>query len=369
MKKWVLFLIVMFAGFAVFAQDESILWQDNFDDDEELPLNEVGWFFYCDATIPGNEVKQVDGQLYIKSGNFEDRAAVGIAQTNGVYFIELEECEQPTAESIEDILADDYSSPNQELTFQAKLKTINSSLFIVGTRAVMDPSQLSADPQQSPAYAILSNPLENKIGIARYDEPGAAFDPTTWTYFAPLQDFTFELDVYYSYKLYLNEGDMKLKVWQGALEDEPDEWLLEGTDPDPRVTGHSTIFAIMGATTGDEVFIDNVTLRDASKLSEVTEPLVVPPASFALLPNHPNPFNPVTEISYALDRAGDVRLEIFDQNGKMVRQLVAGFQAAGHHSLNWNGINDFGHIQPSGVYFAKLSCHGESQTIKMTFLK
>jgi hypothetical protein len=369
MRKWLLFLVVMFAGFAVFAQDESILWQDNFDDDEDLPLNEVGWFFYCDATIPGNEVKQLDGQLYIKSGNFEDRAAVGIAQTNGVYFIELEDCEKPTNESIEDILADDYSSPNLELTFQAKLKTITSSMFLVGVRAVMDPSQLSADPQQSPAYAILSNPLENKIAVGKYDEPGAAFDPSTWTYFSAPQDFTFELDVYYSYKFYLNEGDIKLKVWKGALEDEPDEWFLEQTDPDPRVTGHSTIFAIMGATTGDEVFVDNVTMRDATKLSGVKESPATPPMAFDLLPNYPNPFNPSTEISYNLDKAGDVRLEIFDQNGKMIKRLVAGFQKAGYHSLSWNGVNEFGLVQASGVYYAKLSADGKSQTIKMTFLK
>ncbi|MBN1561372.1 T9SS type A sorting domain-containing protein, partial [candidate division KSB1 bacterium] len=324
---------------------------------------------YCDGTIPGNEVKQVDGQMYIKSGNFENRAAVGLVQTNGVSFIELIDCEKPTAESIEDILLDDYSSPNLELTFQVKLKTMTSSLFIVAVRAVLNASQLSADPQATPAYVILSNPLENKIGIARFDQPGAAFDPTSWTYFTPLKDFTFEIDVYYSYKLYLNGGDMRLKVWKGDLAAEPDGWDLVGVDPAPRVEGNSTLFAILGAVPGDEVYIDNVTLRDAEKISLVRHNMPKTPARFTLYANHPNPFNPETEISYSLRTAGEIRLTIYDQSGRLVRQLVAEEQTAGHHCVTWNGANSAGLPQPSGLYFTKLSCHGETQTIKMTLLR
>ncbi|MBN1465941.1 T9SS type A sorting domain-containing protein [candidate division KSB1 bacterium] len=368
MSKWILFLILAFAGL-VFAQDASILWEDNFDDDEEFPLTDVGWWFYCDGTIPGNEVKQVDGQMYIKSGNFENRAAVGLVQTNGVSFIELPACEKPTAESIEDILLDDYSSPNLELTFQVKLKTMTSSLFIVAVRAVLDPSQLSADPQKTPAYVILSNPLENKIGIARFDEAGAAFDPTSWSYFAPLKDFTFEIDVYYSYKLYLNGGDMRLKVWQGDLAAEPEAWDLVGVDPAPRVEGNSTLFAILGVVPGDEVYVDNVTLRDAEKISLVQEKSTLTPAAFTLYPNHPNPFNAGTDISYDLRTGGDVRLAIYDQSGRLVRQLVAEEQKAGRHRVAWDGANSAGLTQPSGIYCARLSCKDETQTIKMTLLK
>ncbi|MBN1480855.1 T9SS C-terminal target domain-containing protein [candidate division KSB1 bacterium] len=369
MRKWLLFLILMFVGYVLHAQDESILWQDSFDDEEEFPLTDVGWFFYCDGTIPGNEVKQLDGQLYIKSGNFENRAAVGIAQTNGVYFIELEKCEQPTSESIEDIIADDYSSPNQELTFQVKLKTITSSIFLVGTRAILDPSQVSADPQQSPAYVILSNPLESKIGIARYDEPGAAFDPTTWTYFAPLVDFTFEMDVYYSYKLYLSEGDMKLKVWKGALEEEPTEWLLEGVDPDPRVSGHSTIFALFGQQTGDEIYIDNVTMRQPGGSTVQKKHPVFENMDLALQQNFPNPFNPSTEITYLVEKAGLVTLDVYNQRGRRIRQLVSTQQQAGRYNVEWNGTDDFGLVQPSGIYYVRLCCDERSEMIKMTFLK
>ena len=38
MNKWVLILLILgIAHFAAFAQDDSIIWQDDFNDDEEFP--------------------------------------------------------------------------------------------------------------------------------------------------------------------------------------------------------------------------------------------------------------------------------------------------------------------------------------------
>ena len=81
------------------------------------------------------------------------------------------------------------------------------------------------------------------------------------------------------------DRDMKLKVWEGKLAAEPDDWFLEGVDPEPRVTGNSTIFALMGLATGEEMFIDNVTLRNpnATAVNErIAENI---PAQFQLHPN------------------------------------------------------------------------------------
>jgi hypothetical protein len=370
MKRWMLFvLFLVLVGVSVNAQDAKILWEDNFNDEEELPLSDVGWFIYCDATIPGNEVKQMDGWLYIKSGNFEDKAAVGIAQTNGIPYIVQDECEKPAPESIDEIIADDYSSPNQDLTLQVKFKTIASSIFLIATRCVLDPSQLSADPQVSPAYVIMSNPLEGKLGIARFDDPGAAFDPTTWTYFAPLADFAFKMDVTYSYRLYLNEGDMKVKVWEGDFDAQPMDWLLEGVDPDPRVAGNSTILAITGIVPGDEVLVDNVTLREAGTPDAVEQRVDQIPTAFTLYPNYPNPFNPTTEISFSIEKAGTVNLAVYNQKGQLLTTLVNGHQTAGRSSVIWNGRDANGQSQPSGIYYARLSGDGVSKTIKMLLMK
>ena len=44
--------------------------------------------------------------------------------------------------------------------------------------------------------------------------------------------------------------------------------------------------------------------------------------SFELLRVHPNPFNPSTQIEYTLEQAGTVRLEVFDQKGRLIESLV-----------------------------------------------
>ena len=46
------------------------------------------------------------------------------------------------------------------------------------------------------------------------------------------------------------------------------------------------------------------------------------PESPALFPNHPNPFNATTLLTYRLDRTGHVLLEVFDQLGRMVAKPV-----------------------------------------------
>ncbi len=370
MKRWMMFVLMLgLLGLSLDAQEGEILWQDNFDDDEELPLTDVGWFYYCDTTIPGNEVKQVDGQLYIKSGVYGDVAAAGLVQTNGITFMDMEDCEKPTAETIEELLMNDYSDPNQELTFQVNFKNIVSSVFIVATRAVFDPSQLSADPEQSPAYTILSNPLEGSVAIARYDSSQAVFTPENWTYFAAPKAFEFNSESTYSYRYVLNEGDIKLKVWEGDFDAEPAEWTLEGIDPDPRVSGMSTFLGLMGMMPGDEILIDNVTMRKAGTGDAVDQPRSHTPASFALYPNHPNPFNPTTEISYSMLKAGDVKVAVYNQKGQLLTTLVNGLQPAGRSSVIWNGRDAAGTMQPSGLYYARLSNNAQSKTIKMLLMK
>ena len=45
------------------------------------------------------------------------------------------------------------------------------------------------------------------------------------------------------------------------------------------------------------------------------------PRDFALDPSDPNPFNSSTTIGYRLDKAGKLRLEIYDLQGQKVRTL------------------------------------------------
>jgi len=102
--------------------------------------------------------------------------------------------------------------------------------------------------------------------------------------------------------------------------------------------------------------------------TSVTENAAMP-QRYQLYQNHPNPFNPTTTISYDLPEATDVRLEIFDLQGNIVRQLVNGHRDAGHQTIEWDGRNSYGVRVVSGIYFYKLVSGKFVDTKKMILTK
>ena len=93
------------------------------------------------------------------------------------------------------------------------------------------------------------------------------------------------------------------------------------------------------------------------------------PRTVALDRNVPNPFNPMTEIQFALPRNGPVTLKVFDVRGALVRTLVAETLEAGHHVRVWQGRDDRDQQVPSGVYFYRLEADGKVLTNRMTLVK
>ncbi|MDX9780538.1 MAG: T9SS type A sorting domain-containing protein [bacterium] len=89
------------------------------------------------------------------------------------------------------------------------------------------------------------------------------------------------------------------------------------------------------------------------------------PGEYELYQNYPNPFNPLTTIAYRLDKAAEVRLDIYDLQGAHVSCLQRGERAAGRHELQFDGTN-----LASGVYVYRLSVNQDMQKAqKMTLLK
>lgn len=93
------------------------------------------------------------------------------------------------------------------------------------------------------------------------------------------------------------------------------------------------------------------------------------PERFELRQNYPNPFNPTTRIEFSIDRPELVTLQIFNILGQRVRTLAADHLGAGVHEVTWNGVDDGGVPQASGVYFARIQAGARSDIIKMTMLK
>lgn len=93
------------------------------------------------------------------------------------------------------------------------------------------------------------------------------------------------------------------------------------------------------------------------------------PQNFELSQNHPNPFNPETEISYYLPVDAHVNLSIYNILGQKVKTLVDGFETAGWKNSRWDGRDEKGIEITSGVYFYKICAGGFVEIKKMIMLK
>ncbi|MCH8035120.1 MAG: T9SS type A sorting domain-containing protein, partial [Bacteroidetes bacterium] len=71
---------------------------------------------------------------------------------------------------------------------------------------------------------------------------------------------------------------------------------------------------------------------------------------FVLKNNHPNPFNPSTQITYSLAQDADVTLKVYDMLGTEVAKLVNETQTVGNHEINFNAEN-----LSSGVYIYRIT--------------
>jgi hypothetical protein len=88
------------------------------------------------------------------------------------------------------------------------------------------------------------------------------------------------------------------------------------------------------------------------------------PKVYSLSQNYPNPFNPTTVINYSIPFAGQVKLVVYDINGKEVATLVNNQKQAGSYSANFDATN-----LSSGVYFYKITAGNFVDTKKMALVK
>jgi uncharacterized Fe-S center protein len=110
----------------------------------------------------------------------------------------------------------------------------------------------------------------------------------------------------------------------------------------------------LGSRQYELVKIDNST--------SIEEPAHIHPVTLGR--NNPNPFNPLTAITFSLGRASHITLSVFNIAGEKVTTLAEGRFAAGTHEVTWNASG-----YASGVYFYRLKANGFVRTGKMTLAK
>jgi len=85
--------------------------------------------------------------------------------------------------------------------------------------------------------------------------------------------------------------------------------------------------------------------------------------------NYPNPFNPVTNIKYAVSEAGPVSIDIYNIKGEKVKSLVNELMEANYYITEWDGTDDNQNSVSSGVYFYKMKAGRYTSTKKMILMK
>lgn len=100
------------------------------------------------------------------------------------------------------------------------------------------------------------------------------------------------------------------------------------------------------------------------------KPTEVLPKVYDIAQNAPNPFNPTTRIRYQVPRpGGDVRIEIYNVRGQVVKTLVRGAKAPGYYTVFWHGRDNRGEPVATGVYFLRMMADQYVQTRKLVLLK
>ncbi len=98
------------------------------------------------------------------------------------------------------------------------------------------------------------------------------------------------------------------------------------------------------------------------------------PGRFELFTPYPNPFNPATKIKFAVpqftaNKADRVALLIYDNLGRKIKNLFAGYLAPGIYQTEWDGTNDSGQRVSSGVYFVVFQSNVNRLVQKVMFVR
>ena len=298
-----------------------------------------------------------------------------IDAASGDYPFILDDMDGQLRNTLKDIGADEYSF-EVKTHFPLKKEDVGASWYtdpelvyglgihIEGSgRVSMNPSggfykpgtmvTLTAIPEQNAWFDRWSGDLvsnENPAVVsvdrnlritANFDEPQhysvfTWINGSGWVEVSPVQETYLEGSKVIATAI--PDDGWKFREWSGALRGilNPDTLIIEDT---------STIIATFVRLTGLSI---NTPVPMTNRLHQ----------------NFPNPFNPVTSISFTIANPGLIRLMVYNLGGQKVADLVNGEMEAGHKCIQFDASN-----LSSGIYLYRLQTQDYSETRKMIIEK
>jgi hypothetical protein len=86
----------------------------------------------------------------------------------------------------------------------------------------------------------------------------------------------------------------------------------------------------------------------------------------AIQPNYPNPFANSTMLNFSVAERANVRIDIYDVKGTLVRTLVNETDDAGTYPVTWDGTDAAGANAPDGTYIATMTAGSFTSSVKMS---
>ena len=111
------------------------------------------------------------------------------------------------------------------------------------------------------------------------------------------------------------------------------------------------------------LFSKDMIIGDAYNTLSLTNIPTIP-NNIRLLPAYPNPFNPVTNISFVIENESNIKVSIFDIRGREVDVLVNGLTGRGEHSIIWDAAD-----YSSGIYYVQIISQQYAETQKIMLIK
>jgi len=130
-------------------------------------------------------------------------------------------------------------------------------------------------------------------------------------------------------------------------------------------TGNNEIFiGGMLQTHPNVTFSDYTVIKIFDNTTHIDNANLLNGLSTLLDQNYPNPCSSYTEIGFMLTAPDNIRVSVYDQNGRLINTLCEAFYEAGHHSVIWNCDNSQGQKAATGTYFYRIESKYLSQTRK-----
>ena len=175
-----------------------------------------------------------------------------------------------------------------------------------------------------------------------------------------------------------------MPTWDISLFSEPDTLSLDSIEIvccPPETIFYYTFGDTFPLHTGDQIIFktkrpfvggDRFSLQTWSTAVEDGARQHRIPGSCCLYPNHPNPFNPSTDIRYQISGCScplRTTLKIYNILGQEVRVLVDDVKEPKYYVVTWDGTDRFGNEMASGIYFYRLTAGEFTATRRMLLLK